>query len=499
VSSTRDGPLTHDAEAIGQLRATLAEAGYTDEAVRRALDTEVSTSRDSLELPLYTRVLPPGEPLSTLVKLFLLGLPATADEAAAALGPVPLERLASLGVLTLTDGVAQAELELVPVDDLLIASDRFLEELTQPDHVLGISPPTRALAALTVRPEVDTTLDLCTGNGIQALLAARHSRHVVAADVSARALRFAKFNALLNEIDSIELRQGNLFDPVEGSTFDLVVCNPPYVISPDSEFVYRDSGMRGDVFCEGIVRRLPEFLRPDGFAHVLVSWVHTDGEDWSDPLRAWVEGSGCDALLLRYATHDPLQYAAGWNRPLRADAAAYASALDRWSDHFERLGVEAISWGAVILRRRAGANWVWAYSPSSQRVTSAGNHVLRLFLARDLLDEWSDEALLEQRFELVDDHRLEQTSQVEDGSRAVESTVLTQTRGLRFALAIDEATAELLQLLDGERGLREILGQFEERLPPGVSAEEFRSRVVAATRRLVELGFLLPRPGSGLR
>jgi hypothetical protein len=247
------------------------------------------------------------------------------------------------------------------------------------------------------------------------------------------------------------------------------------------------------------VRKLPEYLRPDGFAHVLVSWVHSEGEDWSDPLRAWVEGSGCDALLLRYATHDPLQYAAGWNRPLRADAAAYASALDRWSEHFERLGVEAISWGAVILRRRAGTNWVWAYSPSSQRVMSAGDHVLRLFLARDLLQEWSDDDLLEQRLELVADHRLEQRSQVERGSRGVESTVLAQTQGLRFAVAIDEATAEMLQLLDGEHPLREILGQFEDRLPPGVTADEFRSRVAAATRRLVELGFLLPRPGSGLR
>jgi SAM-dependent methyltransferase len=492
MPSTREGPLTHDAEAIEQLRTTIAEAGYTDEAVKRALDTEVSTSRDSLELPLYLRILPSRERLSTLIKLFLLGLPSSADEAAAALAPLTLQRLESLGVLRLGGGEARAELELVPVDDLLIASDRFLDELTQPDHVLGISPPTRALAALTVRPQVETTLDLCTGNGIQALLAARHSRRVVAADVSERALRFAEFNALLNGVSSIELRQGDLFDPVEGSTFDLVVCNPPYVISPDAEFVYRDSGMRGDVFCERIVRRLPEFLEDGGFAHVLVSWVHSNGEDWSDPLKAWVEGSGCDALLLRYATHDPLQYAAGWNRPLRADAEAYASALDRWSEHFERLGVEAISWGAVILRRRAGDNWIWAYSPSSQRVTTGGAHVLRLFHARDLLDEWSDNALLDQRLELVAGHRLEQTSQVEGGTRTVSSTVLEQTEGLRFALAIDEATAEMLQLLDGQRPLREVLGPFEERLPPGVTAEEFRSRVVAATRRLLALGFLLP-------
>lgn len=56
----------------------------------------------------------------------------------------------------------------------------------------------RLLAALTVRRSIGTALDLGTGGGVQALLAARHSRRVVAVDVNPRALRYTAFNARLN-------------------------------------------------------------------------------------------------------------------------------------------------------------------------------------------------------------------------------------------------------------------------------------------------------------
>src|SRR5205823_322143 len=95
-------------------------------------------------------------------------VPMQRSEQAARQAPLPLERIDAIGVIGVEGDVARPLCELVPKGDLLIACDRFDEELTRPDHVLGISPPTNALAALTVRPEVDDTLDLCTGNGIQA-------------------------------------------------------------------------------------------------------------------------------------------------------------------------------------------------------------------------------------------------------------------------------------------------------------------------------------------
>ena len=64
--------------------------------------------------------------------------------------------------------------------------------------MLGVSPPARVLAWLTVRTPVERALDLGTGNGHQALLAARHAGTSPAVDINPRALRFAEFNAVLN-------------------------------------------------------------------------------------------------------------------------------------------------------------------------------------------------------------------------------------------------------------------------------------------------------------
>src|SRR4051794_26313937 len=94
-----DGPLVDDREGIELLRKVLEDADFTVGTVRDALATEVSTGRDSAELPLYLRQLEDGAPISTLIKLFLLGVPVDAAFAAAALAPLELERVAAMGVV----------------------------------------------------------------------------------------------------------------------------------------------------------------------------------------------------------------------------------------------------------------------------------------------------------------------------------------------------------------------------------------------------------------
>ena len=153
-----------------------------------------------------------------------------------------------------------------------------------------------------------------TGSGVQAILASRHSDRVVATDLNERALNFAAFNAALNGAENIEFRAGSFFEPVAGQRFKLVTTNPPYVISPESAFLFRDSGLEGDRVSREVVGAAPEHIEEGGFATILASWAHTPGEDWSEPLRAWLEGSGCDAWLLHHGTSDPLTHASNWNR-----------------------------------------------------------------------------------------------------------------------------------------------------------------------------------------
>src|SRR5262249_58414511 len=105
------------------------------------------------------------------------------------------------------------------------------------------------LAHLAVRPGCRRALDLGTGCGFLAFLASSHSDHVDATDVNPRAVNLARFGALLNGVANLTCVQGDLFSPVEGRQFDLITMNPPFVISPSSGRMWRDSGMRGDRFC----------------------------------------------------------------------------------------------------------------------------------------------------------------------------------------------------------------------------------------------------------
>src|SRR5690606_7733671 len=113
------------------------------------------------------------------------------------------------------------------------------------DHVLGLGGASTTLTSWTPRPGVGRALDLGTGGGVQALHLSTHATAVVATDLSARALAYARFTAALNDLE-LDLRQGSLLDPVVGETFDLVVSNPPFVITPRAEGVplyeYRDGG-----------------------------------------------------------------------------------------------------------------------------------------------------------------------------------------------------------------------------------------------------------------
>jgi methylase of polypeptide subunit release factors len=342
-----------------------------------------------------------------------------------------------------------------------------------------------------VRTPVETSLDLGTGCGIQALLSARHSGRVVATDVNERALGFAGFNAQLNGVDNVEFRAGSLFAPVEGMRFGRLTCNPPYVISPESAFLFRDSGLEGDTVSRHVVERVPEHLEEGAFGQMLVSWVVAPDADWSDAPRSWVDASGCDAWLLHDSTVDPLTHAGAWLRhEVGSDAKVYGDALDRWLAYYERLGIEQIAVGAVILRRRSGANWVLATELPSERLRPAGDHILRVFAAQDFLMTLADEReLLAERLARPEHSRLEQRVVYADGRWSVVDMTLSLQDGLGFHAGLDATTGRMLAALEGERTLGDVAGELA--LAEGVSREEAERTLVPVAARMLSAGFLV--------
>jgi hypothetical protein len=312
---------------------------------------------------------------------------------------------------------------------------------------------------------------------------------VVATDLNERALEFARFNALLNGADNIELRAGSLFDPVAGDRFGLITCNPPYVLSPESAYLYRDSGMRGDSVSHEVLAGMPSRLTEGAFGTTLVSWARRAGDDWSEPLRQWLEGSGCDAWLLHYGTDDPLTHASKWNREqLGQDADEFGETLDRWLAYFEELGIEGIAAGAVVLRRReAGANWIRADEMPLEGLRAASDHILRVFAAGDFLE--GDPDLRRERFALPERSVLEQRAVHEPDGWALAGITLTLDEGLGFMATLDGATAELLGDLDGRRTLGEVIADLAPR--QGGDPETLAREAIPVVRGLLGAGLLV--------
>ena len=414
--------------------------------------------------------------IATLVKLFLLAAPVGREEAARALAPLGPETLVQTGLAALEEDVLRPLARVSPNSGLVIVSDP-LWNVDLPDFVTGPSPSARRVERLTVRRPVRTALDLGTGSGIQALLAAGHSERVVAVDLNERALAFARFNAALNGASNIDTREGSWFEPVEGERFDLIVANPPYVVSPENEFLYRDGDLLADAVTQKLLGEVPAQLEEGGFAHVMGNWIHGRDEDWRAPVENWLAGSGCDALLLRYTGTDLVTYAALWNLPLAAGGAEhFLELVDRWLDYYRREGIEAISEGMVVLRRRSGGrNWVRAIEVPGEPNGPAGDHLLRLFEARERRDELAeDDAVLAARFELVPGLRLYRRA--EGPGLGDRQARLQLENGVGFAAPVSADLAERLSSLDGSCPLRELFGEDHE--------------TVAALRRLFALGLV---------
>jgi len=265
-------PSAEDGEALVALRLALESAGFTVEGIEERLGTNEVSLRP-IDVAVHLRRLD-DDSFGTLAKLFLLGADVDADRLASVLAPLDLARLRASGLLEFAGTRITATARLAPHGDYHVVSDGGAEVDTSFDFVPGVQSPTVTLAKLAVRRRVRRVLDLGTGCGIQALLAAKHAERVVATDINPRALGFAGFNARLNGIDNVELRPGSAFDPVAGERFDLILANPPYVISPDTSYAYRDSDLPADDLCRRIVTEAPAFLEAGGFAHILVSWAH---------------------------------------------------------------------------------------------------------------------------------------------------------------------------------------------------------------------------------
>ncbi|MFJ7751394.1 methyltransferase [Arthrobacter sp. NPDC097144] len=513
------------------------------------------------------------DPVSVLIRLWLAGESVAAAELDAALPRTGTRGLQELGLVeTVPGGNVRAAVDLRPyeIDDAVAADDAATgsettdsettdsettgsgpagsettgSETTGPagtnlwvasdlgahqrpgvlrhDHVLGIGQASLSLAQLTVRRPVERALDLGTGCGIQAFHLLRHARHVTATDISERALAFTRFNLVLNAgaldldprnlQDRVSLRLGSLLEPVAGEQFDLVVSNPPFVItprsssdSPQDRFTYRDGGLAGDAIVSTLVGTLQDVLVPGGTAQMLGNWEipardladtepqETDTADssrWSRRIESWLPPE-TDAWVIQREVLEPAEYAEMWLRDAaeNRDRDEYLASYAAYLKDFASRSVSAIGFGSLFLRRRPAPEaaplrrFEEITHPLEQPV---GPHLGAAVERFDWLA--AHPSLTEEHLEVADDVTEERHAR--PGAEHPGVILLRQGAGLRRTNLMSTELTGFVSASDGELSAGQIIGALAALL--GRADPDFAAGLEAEVRNLVLDGFLLP-------
>lgn len=536
-SRVPNAPVSDDLEALRSLSEALAAVDYSYDAILDLLGQgpfdamireHVVPARHRIQEILAGRapVKAGQRRLAGVVDFLMLGGEATPESLDASLGEGAYSVLESLRFLaaspTSTDGSrVRAAYDLRPHSaddgtDLWVVSDlgsHQTEGALPTDYVLGVGQASLTLAQLTERTPVAQALDLGTGCGIQVFHLLSHADHVTATDISSRALAMTRFNLVLNApalgldperlAERVTLRQGSLLEPVSGESFDLVVSNPPFVITPRREdetdadrYTYRDGGLPGDELVARLVHDIPSVLAPGGRAHLLGNWeIHADAEaedgraPWDRRPRTWI-AEGCDAWFIQREETSPEAYAETWLRDAsqNRDAASFeAASLDYIRDFHDR-DVDVVGFGMIWLRRRAEGEPFLRFESIEHPIQQPIAPFLAAAVkAHDLVAGLDDDELRATHLVVADDVTEERHQR--PGAEHPGVILLRQGAGLRRTELLSTQAAGFVSACDGDLAVGQIIDALGALLDWDDDAPA--AELLAHVRSLVDGGFLI--------
>ncbi|MBI2569982.1 MAG: methyltransferase [Candidatus Schekmanbacteria bacterium] len=235
-----------------------------------------------------------------LLRTFYLGEAAEAEEIAALIGEEALAALVSLGLVAReANRVSFEAFRLVPYQGQFFWVNRFLGGEKRDDFAVYLGPDSYALAQRIPACPGKSVLDVCSGSGVQAITAAARMgvETVVGLELLPEAIRVAEINAALNGVAArVQFRRSDLFAALApGETFDLILCNPPFVPCPPDLALpeYSGSGPTGTDFMARFLTELPRVLARPGRVRLVF-----DG--YGDQA-----GTGVDELVRRFLKENP--------------------------------------------------------------------------------------------------------------------------------------------------------------------------------------------------
>jgi hypothetical protein len=432
------------------------EAALSAAARRDAPGSDVSALRRTGDWP-------------PLARLFAFNVPLTVALFEEIVGSGAFVDLQRLGLVSRDGGCVSAQVRVERVGARFVLSD-LPSRADASDDVPGVSNSTRTMAFLTPRRAVGKVLDLGTGSGFQALLAANHAREVVATDLGEQAVALARATMLLNGLTNVEVRHGSWFEPVVGEVFDLVVCNPPFVVSPERRLLYRDGPADGDslgaeALCGSLIERVPVALVPGGIGVVLASWGRRSGEDWRATPRRWLETARAQGTAIKYQSSTPEEYAWMWN-VTSSKTAAVESSVQSWLDYYERLGIEELCFGVVAVRSPTGtrarpARLDLFFEHAGGPGERAGEQLARILEGSAWSDAHDASAVLGTVPRLIEGHEGVQRLRFTEGRYLADPVSFGVPSGAGVAASVDPRWLPFVLSIDGRKSVSELISAHQ--------------------------------------
>ncbi len=522
-----------DSELIDRLRADLRQTGFGRDAVRACLGETADESRLRGNLVPARRALAaaPETVLGLQVSLLLLGEPLPAEAVDTAFPTLGLAGALRLGVLQADASAYRAAVSLNPVSlphplleseslHLWIASDlddHLRRGAALPDHVMGVGGATRSLVAqapigvAAPRTSIRSALDLGTGCGVLALVCrAAGIERIVATDISGRALAFARFNERLNAETApggvtarpIEFRLGNLFDAVGDEEFDLILSNPPFVVTPRESpavvrYEYRDAGLAGDALAEAVISEGPRHLAVDGTMVCLANWEYLWGHSGLERARAWIADrapEGCTAWIIERDKLNTVQYAETWIRDGRTlpGSSEFDELMNAWLHDFEVRRVVAIGLGSVRVQRDGSPGvHVRAESATGALGARSAPELTRCFETGTRAGAMEPGAVLDTRW--VRAPGVREIREHAPGAEHPSAIALHVDTPIARAVNADTLLAATVGVCDGDLNLRQICEALAGILE--VDADALEDALIPEVRELAWLGMLVDAEG----
>jgi carbamoyltransferase len=299
----------------------------------------------------YDELVLPHDAAGSAARFFVLHQPQSDAELRAWLGDTATDLLIAQAAIVTVAGKRRSLVSTTWFAGRLIFADARAYNVFWPGEpfVDYVMPPGRDSVGLErVAPRVPrrATLDLCCGAGAQALAAAAYSDRVTGVDLNPRALRFARFNAVVNRITTATFFQGDLYEPLGTERFDAILSNPPFVPWPadDAALLFRGGGARGEDVLIRILAGAIERLEPHGALTIVADLA--DAATLPARIAQW-QGVPRRTLLVLQQPYPLIEYAET-HAAHHDDAARQKAQTVRLLRHFAAVDIATLDLGYIV-------------------------------------------------------------------------------------------------------------------------------------------------------